>query len=186
MKGGGSEVKGGEESKDITDLFGLIETQTMECLNQDNAHPVTHCLGQGVRDDDNVFLQSDCDEQLLITIHFRQVVKLHSIRIKALNADAAPDTVKIFANAINIGFDSAESDPCTQELDLTPGAMADGTVLPLRFVKFQRVNSVSLFFPSNHGSEDQTIIHKIQLFGAGAPHCTTQRTPMGFSITPKR
>lgn len=46
MKGGGSEVKGGEESKDITDLFGLIETQTMECLNQDNAHPVTHCLGQ--------------------------------------------------------------------------------------------------------------------------------------------
>jgi len=40
-------------------------------------------------------------------------------------------------------------------------------VLPLRFVKFQRVNSISLFFPSNHGSEDQTIIHKIQLFGAG-------------------
>jgi len=46
VKGGGSEVKGGEESKDITDLFGLIETQTLECLNQDNAHPVTHCLGQ--------------------------------------------------------------------------------------------------------------------------------------------
>jgi len=46
LKGGGSEVKGGEESKDITDLFGLIETQTLECLNQDNAHPLTHCLGQ--------------------------------------------------------------------------------------------------------------------------------------------
>jgi hypothetical protein len=37
---------------------------------------------QGVRDDDTVFLQSDCDEQLLVTINFRQVVKLHSIRIK--------------------------------------------------------------------------------------------------------
>lgn len=122
---------------------------------------------QGVRDDDAVFLQSDCDEQLLITINFRQVVKLHSIRIKSLNADAAPDTVKIFANPINLGFDAAESDPATQTLELSPEVVAEGQVIPLRFVKFQRVNSVSLFFPSNHGGEDQTVIHKIQLYGAG-------------------
>jgi hypothetical protein len=44
--GGAPEVKPGKEDKDIVDLYGLIEENTLECLNQDSTHPVSHCLKQ--------------------------------------------------------------------------------------------------------------------------------------------
>lgn len=38
---------------------------------------------QGYRDDDGLVLESDADEQILLTIPFQQVVKLHSLGLKA-------------------------------------------------------------------------------------------------------
>ena len=102
---------------------------------------------QGVRDDDGVFLASDCDEQLLINLNFRQTVRLHSISLKALDVDKAPKKIKLFVNPVNMSFDSAESDPCTQEIDFTQDAVAEGSIVNLRFVKFQCVNSLSVYAP---------------------------------------
>ena len=62
---------------------------------------------QGPRDDDAVFLASDCDEQLLINLKFKQSVRLHSIAIKSLDADKAPKKIKLFVNPVNMSFDSA-------------------------------------------------------------------------------
>jgi len=67
-----------------------------------------------------------------------------------------------------------ESDPGTQVVPLTPEAVADGTVVPLRFVKFQSVNMLSIFVDGNFGDEEQTIIHKLQLYG-----CPGNKTDMG-------
>lgn len=50
-----------------------------------------------------------------------------------------------------------ESDPGTQLLDLTPEQVAEGTVVPLRFVKFQAVNNLSIFIGGNFGGDDQTV-----------------------------
>jgi len=92
-----------------------------------------------------------------------------------------------------------ESDPCTQELDFTPDAVADGSTVNLRFVKFQNVTSLSvrftprlppasclaacatgprsshswwltpgdaqIFCGANFGNEEQTVIHRLVLFG---------------------
>jgi hypothetical protein len=88
-----------------------------------------------------------------------------------------------------------ESDPCTQELELTPDHVAEGTTMNLRFVKFQNVTSLSVPLPrlprawscpcpalmlllqpltpgarqifcgANFGNEDQTVIHRLVLFG---------------------
>mmetsp|Transcript_43288 Transcript_43288/g.105934 ORF Transcript_43288/g.105934 Transcript_43288/m.105934 type:complete len:176 (+) Transcript_43288:119-646(+) len=161
-------------SSEVKDLLSLVDTRTLECLNQDSAHPVTHCFGQGTREDDTLFLASDCDEQLLINVNFMQTVKVHSISVKALDADKAPKSIKIFANPINIGFDQAESDPGTQVLELKPEEVADGTVVPLRFVKFQAVNNLSIFIPGNMGDAEQTAINKLQFYG-----CPVNTTNMG-------
>lgn len=153
------------EVGEIKDLWPLIEESSVECLNQDADHRVEHCFKQGPRDDDAVFLASDCDEQLLINLKFKQPVRLHSVALKALDADKAPKKVKIFVNPVNMSFDSAESDPCTQELDFTPDAVADGSTVNLRFVKFQNVTSLSIFCGANFGNEEQTVIHRLVLFG---------------------
>jgi len=150
---------------EIKDLFPLIEESSLECLNQDATHTVEHCFKQGVRDDDAVFLASDCDEQLLINLKFKQSVRLHSIALKSLEADKAPKKIKLFVNPVNMSFDSAESDPCTQELDLTSDNVTEGSTVNLRYVKFQSVNSLSIFCGSNFGDEEQTVIHRLVLFG---------------------
>eukprot|EP00286_Rhodomonas_abbreviata_P029621 CAMPEP_0181315684 /NCGR_PEP_ID=MMETSP1101-20121128/15505_1 /TAXON_ID=46948 /ORGANISM="Rhodomonas abbreviata, Strain Caron Lab Isolate" /LENGTH=172 /DNA_ID=CAMNT_0023422905 /DNA_START=8 /DNA_END=526 /DNA_ORIENTATION=+ len=151
---------------EVKDLLPFIDTSTLECLNQSSDHVVAHCMGQGTREDDAVFLASDCDEQLLINIRFKQAVRIHSISVKGLDADKAPKALKLFADPCNIGFDSAESSAGTQVVTLTPEAVADGTVVPLRFVKFQSVNFLSIFVDGNFGDEEETVIHKLQLYGS--------------------
>ena len=122
-------------------------------------------MPQGPRDDDAVFLASDCDEQLLINLTFKQPVRLHSISLKALETDKAPKKIKIFVNPVNMSFDSAESDPCTQEIEFTQDSVTEGSIVNLRYVKFQNVSSLSIFCGANFGDEEQTVIHKLVLFG---------------------
>ena len=90
-------------------------------------------------------LKSDCDEQLIIRTAFQQPIKLHSIRLDAGgDMEQAPKTVRIFANVTNpLDFDDAENQPSTQDLELEPDVF--GKPIPLRFVKFQNVQNLTIF-----------------------------------------
>ena len=39
--------------------------------------------------------------------------------------------------------------------------------LPCRLVKFQRVNVLTIFFASNHGDKETTIVQQVSLIGTG-------------------
>ena len=52
----------------------------VECLNESDDHPVAGAFAK----ETDAFLESDCDEQLIITIPFTQPVKIHSIRIASV------------------------------------------------------------------------------------------------------
>ncbi|XP_016116771.1 thioredoxin-like protein 1, partial [Sinocyclocheilus grahami] len=91
------------------------------------------------------YLESDCDEQLLITIAFNQPVKLFSMKLLAAELAQAPKSVKIFINLPrSMGFDDAERSEATQALDLSEEDYKDDGLVPLRYVKFQNVNSVTV------------------------------------------
>lgn len=69
--------------------------------------PLILCLLQlqGYREDAELVLESDTDEQLLMHIPFQQHVKLQAIVIKSTaKEDQAPKKVKLFINAPTIGF----------------------------------------------------------------------------------
>jgi hypothetical protein len=76
-----------------------------------------------------------------------------------------PVTVHLFVNRENLGFeDIADVDP-TQTLTLTAEELRDGSdPIALKFVKFQRVKTVTFFFEDNAGG-DVTALGSLKLMG---------------------
>lgn len=54
----------------------------------------------------------------------------------------------------------------SQHIELTEDQL-QGETIPLRVVKFARVNSLTILIASNQGDEESTIIQKIALIGTG-------------------
>uniref|UniRef100_A0A8C1VA63 Thioredoxin-like 1 n=1 Tax=Cyprinus carpio TaxID=7962 RepID=A0A8C1VA63_CYPCA len=105
-------------------------------------------------------------ERLLITIAFNQPVKLFSLKLLAAELAQAPKSVKIFINLPrSMGFDDAERSEATQALDLSEEDYKDDGLIPLRYVKFQNVNSVTLFIRSNQGDEETTKVNYLTFIG---------------------
>lgn len=93
------------------DLNVFITKNQCECLNESDEHTLEHALTSG-----GGYLQSDCDEQLILSIAFNQAVKIHSLKFKAPEK-LGPKNLKIFINQPRtIDFDQAES--CTSVQDL--------------------------------------------------------------------
>ena len=50
----------------MADLLEMLELPQCECLNASKEHTLRHCIEAATRDDPGSFLQSDCDEELLM------------------------------------------------------------------------------------------------------------------------
>lgn len=106
--GGGADAE--EYGQGLMDLTTFISKADSECLNESDDHPFGHALTSGG------YLQSDCDEQLILAITFNQVVKLHSIKFKAPGS-IGPKNVRLFINQPRtLDFDQAESMQSVQDL----------------------------------------------------------------------
>lgn len=93
------------------DLNVFITKNQCECLNEADDHPLEHAFTSG-----GGFLQSDCDEQLILSVTFNQAVKIHSIKLKAPEK-LGPKTMKLFINQPRtIDFDQAESSTAVQDI----------------------------------------------------------------------
>mmetsp|Transcript_7805 Transcript_7805/g.18125 ORF Transcript_7805/g.18125 Transcript_7805/m.18125 type:complete len:172 (+) Transcript_7805:26-541(+) len=151
-------------AKVYKDLIEEVDQRSIECLNQSEENPWKNCLINGLRDDDSVFLESDCDEQLLLSVPFQQKVRVHSIALKAPSDGRAPAVVKIFTNTLHMDFDNATEQPATQVLELTP-EQCEGKPIELKFVKFQNVTHMTFFVETNQGGEETSAIQKLAIFG---------------------
>jgi len=156
--------EGGDEEEDVgvkgyMDLNTFLSKANSECLNEDDEHPYTHCLTSG-----GGFLQSDCDEQIILALAYNQAVKLHSLKIKAPQ-DKGPKTIRVFINQpTTLDFDKADSMTSTQDISLTADQL-DGSIIPLRFVKFQNVQNVQFFIKDNQCGEDVTQVDHLAVIG---------------------
>ncbi|KAI0593748.1 DUF1000-domain-containing protein [Biscogniauxia sp. FL1348] len=96
-------------------------------------------------------LQSDADEQLLMTVPFTGQVKLHSILVRSSASASAPRTLRVFINREDVDFEAAEELAATQELELA--RTSEVQELPVRRALFGKVQRLTLFFPDNFGIE---------------------------------
>jgi len=93
------------------DLSSFIMKQQCECLNESDYHTFSQCLNS-----DSGYLQSDEDEQLIMSIAFSQPVKVHSLKIKA-PTENGPMRIKLFINQPRtIDFEMAHSNTSIQDL----------------------------------------------------------------------
>ncbi|KAJ1722452.1 hypothetical protein LPJ53_003136 [Coemansia erecta] len=141
------------------DLTSVVLKTQSECLNQNDSKPLENVWAKN----DSV-LESDVDEQMVLHVAFNQPIKLHSIMLRA-PLENAPRSIKIFANRTDIGFDDADSAEPTQEIEMTEEMYKSGGVVGLRYVRFQNVNSVSIFVADNLGDEDVTAITQLAFIG---------------------
>eukprot|EP00879_Flechtneria_rotunda_P002164 GHRR01002350.1.p1 GENE.GHRR01002350.1~~GHRR01002350.1.p1 ORF type:complete len:168 (+),score=49.19 GHRR01002350.1:184-687(+) len=145
------------------DLLEFIDFSSLECLNENPAHPASHVLKQGYREDDGLYLESDTDEQLLLNIHFNQKVRIQSITVKGPE-DNGPKVVKLYTNRMSLGFSDADSVPVAQQLELTTKELS-GEPVTLKLTKFNSVNILSILIDSNQSDADTTKVFKIAFAG---------------------
>jgi hypothetical protein len=152
--------------KDAGSLDEFIEKAALECLNHDPAHPALHAFEPGAE----TYLSSDAsvDHELLLKVQFRQPIRLSGIRIIGSTEDeTAPQTVKLFQGKDHMGFEEAGDEEPVQAITFEADQVNKGVVVPVRFVKFQCVTSLQLFFQENFGA-DVTKVQRIEFIGEPA------------------
>lgn len=154
-------ASGGEDVKGYTDLKPFIMTSGCDCLNESDDNTHANAFETNAK-----YLESDCDEQLIISLTFTQAVKVHSMKIKAPNDGRGPRTIKLFANQpSSVDFDQAERMEGIQKIELTNEDLSGDKVIPLRFVKFQNVTNLVIFVANNQGGEETSVIEYFKLIG---------------------
>ena len=93
----------------MEDLLESIHWSGCEVLNATKTDAVGSLLKQGLRDQELMIVESDADEQLLISIAFKAKVKVHSIAIKAPADGRAPKSLKLFVNKPSMDCSDGES-----------------------------------------------------------------------------
>ncbi|GMH65431.1 hypothetical protein TrLO_g12716 [Triparma laevis f. longispina] len=144
------------DTSTLRDITSLVAKGDCYCLNEKSSN--THeNLFQG---DDRLGLVSDADEQLMIHVVFNETVKVHGLKFFGFNTGAfdvstAPRLVKVFVNRDSMGFSDCEDVEPTEEFEFTESEISNpgGIEKTVRYVKFQRVSSLSIFVEENFGGD---------------------------------
>ncbi|KAK1254276.1 hypothetical protein MKX08_008271 [Trichoderma sp. CBMAI-0020] len=100
-------------------------------------------------------LESDADEQLLMTVPFTAQIKLHSILIRTSPALSAPKTLHLYINRDDIDFAAAEETTPVQVLELSQ--TSEIQEIPVKRSAFGSVQRLVLFFVDNFGDGDEDV-----------------------------
>lgn len=160
-----TQPSGGAEAPKVPgqhNLASLVEKSGSECLNEKDDHPFADCLTLGSKS----YLESDCDEQLILALKFSQPIKLHTLIFRAPSDGRGPKTVKLFTNQPHtMDFDQAEAQRPVQQLELTPDDLSPDGIVALNYVKYQNVQNLTLFIKDNQGGEETTVLEYLGLYG---------------------
>ncbi|KAF4265052.1 hypothetical protein LV164_004747 [Aspergillus fumigatus] len=123
------------------------------------------------------WVESDTDEQLMLFIPFQSTLKVHSLQVTSLaspsedddEAPMRPKTIQLYTNRSHVlGFDEADDITPVQTVTIQPEDWDPKTAtakIDLRFVKFQSVTSLVLFFVDGDGDSEKLRVDRIRIFG---------------------
>jgi PITH domain len=163
---GGAMPEAEKDDGKMMELSSKIENSECYARNQAPGFPMSNLfIG-----DSRLGCKSDTDEQLIIHISFQEFVKIKSIKFVAFNngenPEENPTTVKLYVNSANpLGFEDVDDVDPTQEFELTSEDLRESSdPLMTKFVKFQRVKTLTIFIEDNQGGE-VSALGSIKLYG---------------------
>lgn len=80
------------------DCLSLVNKTNSYCLNESSSHPHSKLFAFDGAIGPDSFLESDSDEQLLLSLTFNSTVKISSIQFATLTDGTAPCIIKMFIN----------------------------------------------------------------------------------------
>ncbi|KAF4768547.1 hypothetical protein HAV15_002190 [Penicillium sp. str.  len=177
---GGAVAKGYSDITDQVDMKGLeLAARSVQHLEAFR----TIRKGQGKAAGQADWTESDTDEQLMLYIPFNSTLKVHSLQITSFppaDADAdddetpmRPRNLHIYKNTSHVlGFDEADGILPVQKVEIQSGdwdAKTGTATVNLRFVNFQNVTSLVVFFVDGDGDSEKLRVDRIRIIGeAGA------------------
>ena len=161
------------------DLSSLVVPSKLLALNLagDNAALLPALLGTGLAPASPAL--SDCDSQLILTVHFSQPVRLSGVALLAAAADAAgggggggggapPTRLKLFLDRSSVSFEDVESSRAAAEVApiAARDARADRLLALPRAHSMPACRSATLFIDAE-GAEAVALL-RVTLFGRPA------------------
>ncbi len=137
----------------MINLNEYIDTGRIEVLNGDHQSSVFD-----LKQTPDAPIESDSDAQLIINIPFTQPVKLSLIGLTFADDETKPGVMKVWTNRVSLDFNEADDSTPVQEFSPVEDRNE------LKFVKFQNVNHLNLFF--DNSTIDKTRVRRISLFGS--------------------
>lgn len=176
-------------AKGYSDVTDQVDPKGLELLNRDSEHAEPRALfdtskpaglaGKGKGSGKPDWVESDTDEQLMLYIPFQSTLKVHSLHVTSLppsdddddddESPMRPKTVSLYTNRSHVlGFDEAEDIPAVQTFEIKPedwDAKTGTARIDLRFVKFQNVTSLVIFFVDGDGDGDKLRLDRLRVIG---------------------
>lgn len=156
---------------EVGTVKALFETSKPSSLNDSKEKGKSKEKGGESAD----WVESDTDEQLMLYIPFQSKLKIHSLHITSLptssedEAPMRPKTIQLYTNRPHVlGFEEAEDITAVQTIELRPEDWDSKTgtaKVDLRFVKFQNVTSLVIFFVDGEGTSDKLRVDRIRILG---------------------
>ncbi|RPB28801.1 thioredoxin-like protein [Terfezia boudieri ATCC MYA-4762] len=171
---------GAPPAKGYADISEEIEKVSLDIMNASTDAGTARTLFEesepGKDPKARDWVESDTDEQLMIFVPFRSILKIHSIHLTSLPPSGddneeevgRPRRLKLYANRPTIvGFEEAEGIVPTQEVEIAPESWSNtGTVvINTRFVKFQSIFSLIIFVEEGEDGCEKTRIDRIRVVG---------------------
>jgi len=136
-------------------LYPKIDVANVQVLNSE--HPAPRAIKPWSERMNELYIESDADDQLLIRVPFTGSVKLKSILLRAGPEDQTPSKICIFANADQLDFDDASRIPPVQEFEVVESSEIGEYAV--KQAKFPNVRSLTVFVPSSQGADETRIMY---------------------------
>lgn len=188
--GAGGAWLGAAVAKGYSDVTDQVDATGLDLLNRDNEAGEPRVLfdtakpsglsakGKGKSAGPKDWVESDTDEQLMLYIPFQSALKVHSLHLTSLppaeseddeEIPMRPRRISLYTNRSHVlGFDEAEDIPAVQSVDIKRedwDANTGTAKVDLRFVKFQNVTSLVMFFEDGDGDGEKLRVDRIRFVG---------------------